>query len=122
MHTGIAAFYIKISILEKKYEEDESMQLHVNFLLHENNKLAASGIAFDDKFIAQILLMSLPHCVTLCVTPYQNSDPHFPSSHFHFQGPLFCFHYFSIPFDLFLELHMPDPACPPHFILVPRLP
>ena len=35
--------------------------------------------------------------ITLCVTLYQNSNPYFPSSHFHFPRPLLCIHYFSIP-------------------------
>jgi gag-polypeptide of LTR copia-type len=60
-HMGIATFYTKIGILKKKYEDGKSMQMHIDFLLHENNKLAAAGKAFDDEFMAQILLMSLLH-------------------------------------------------------------
>jgi gag-polypeptide of LTR copia-type len=76
-HTGIATFYTKIGILEKKYEDGESMQTHIDFLLRENNKLAAAGKAFDDEFMAQILLMSLPRpslWETITVTLLQSAS------------------------------------------------
>jgi gag-polypeptide of LTR copia-type len=60
MHTGIASFYIKIGILEKKFIEGDSMQAHIDFLTLENQKLAASKTSFNDKFMAQVILMSLP--------------------------------------------------------------
>jgi hypothetical protein len=56
--SGLNAYYIKIGILEKKYIEDESMPAHLSFLQLENRKLGAK--AFDDEFLAQIMLMSLP--------------------------------------------------------------
>ena len=37
------------------------------------------------------------YSVTLGVTPYWNSDPYFPSSHFCFQRPLLHIHFFSMP-------------------------
>ena len=40
--------------------------------------------------------ISLPY-VTLCATPYWNSDLYFPSSHSHFRRPLFRFYHFSVP-------------------------
>jgi gag-polypeptide of LTR copia-type len=76
-HTGIPTFYTKIGILEKKYEDGESMQMHIDFLLRENNKLAAAGKAFNNEFMAQILLMSLPHpslWETITVTLLQSTS------------------------------------------------
>lgn len=58
---GLAAYYIKIGTLEKRYsdESDETMLAHLNFITLENRKLGSK--AFDDEFLAQIMLMSLPH-------------------------------------------------------------
>jgi hypothetical protein len=55
---GLAAFYIKVGMLEKKYAEGENMHAHISFITSENHKLRDK--AFDDEFLAQILLMSLP--------------------------------------------------------------
>ena len=57
-HTGLSAFYTKVGILEKKYTNSEDMHTHLNFLTVENRKLDKK--AFDDKFLAQIMLVSLP--------------------------------------------------------------
>jgi hypothetical protein len=57
-NTGLAAFYIKVGMLEKKYVEGENMHTHISFLTTENRKLGNK--AFDDEFLAQVLLMSLP--------------------------------------------------------------
>jgi gag-polypeptide of LTR copia-type len=59
-HTGIAAFYMKVGMMKREYVEGESMQVHIDFLLGKNKKLAASKQAFDDEFMAQLILMSLP--------------------------------------------------------------
>jgi hypothetical protein len=56
--SGLAAYYIKIGILEKKYDEEESMHTHLSFIQSENRKLGPK--AFDDEFLAQIMLISLP--------------------------------------------------------------
>ncbi|KIM82709.1 hypothetical protein PILCRDRAFT_7621 [Piloderma croceum F 1598] len=55
---GLAAFYIKVGMLEKKYVEGMNMHTHISFFTTENHKLGNK--AFDDEFLAQILLMSLP--------------------------------------------------------------
>ena len=57
-HTGLSAFYTKVGILEKKYTDGEDMHTHLDFLTMENRKLDKK--AFDDEFLAQIMLMSLP--------------------------------------------------------------
>jgi hypothetical protein len=57
-HTGLAAFYIKVGMLSKKYTEGESMHTHLTLLMSENRKLGTK--AFDDEFLAQMMLMSLP--------------------------------------------------------------
>jgi hypothetical protein len=61
-HTGLAAFYIKVSMLNKKYTDGKSMHAHLSFFTTENCKLATK--AFNNEFLAQIMLMSLPHDLT----------------------------------------------------------
>jgi hypothetical protein len=39
-HTGLAAFYTKLGMLNKKYTDGESMHAHLSFLSTENRKLA----------------------------------------------------------------------------------
>jgi hypothetical protein len=58
LHTGLAAFYIKVGMLNKKYTDGESMHAHLSFFSTENSKLATK--AFDNEFLGQIMLMSLP--------------------------------------------------------------
>jgi len=58
INTGLAAFYTKIGMLEKKYTDGEDIHAHFNFIIMENHKLGKK--AFDDEFLAQVLLMSLP--------------------------------------------------------------
>jgi len=58
VNTGLTAFYTKIGMLEKKYTDGEDLHAHFNFIIMENRKLGKK--AFDDEFLAQILLMSLP--------------------------------------------------------------
>ena len=58
VHTRLAAFYTKMGILKKKYTEGEDLHAHFSHILMENRKLQKKG--FDDEFLAQILLMSLP--------------------------------------------------------------
>jgi hypothetical protein len=57
-HTSLAAFYIKVDMLNKKYTDGESMHAHLSFFSTENCKLATK--AFNDEFFVQIMLMSLP--------------------------------------------------------------
>jgi hypothetical protein len=58
-HTGLAAFYTKVGMLEKKYTDGDDMNSHLTFFTLENRKLGTN--AFDDEFLAQLMLMSLPH-------------------------------------------------------------
>jgi len=55
---GLSAFYMKVGILEKKYTNGEDMHAHLDFLTMENRKLDKK--AFNDEFLTQIMLMSLP--------------------------------------------------------------
>ncbi len=57
-HTGLAAFYTKVGMLEKKYTDGDDMNSHLTFFSMENRKLGKN--AFDDEFLAQLMLMSLP--------------------------------------------------------------
>ena len=57
-HTGLSAFYTKVGILEKKYTDGEDMHTHLDFLTMENRKFDKK--AFDNEFLTQIMLMSLP--------------------------------------------------------------
>jgi hypothetical protein len=57
-HTGLSVFYTKVGILEKKYNNGDDMHEHLNLLTMENRKLGTKG--FDDEFLAQVMLMSLP--------------------------------------------------------------
>ena len=45
-------------MLEKKYTDGDDMNLHLAFFSMENRKLGKN--AFDDEFLAQLMLMSLP--------------------------------------------------------------
>ena len=58
VHTGLATFYTKMGILEKKYTDGEDLHTHFSHITMENQKLQQKG--FDNEFLAQILLMSLP--------------------------------------------------------------
>ena len=58
-HTGLAAFWTKKGMMEKKYTDGEDMNTHLTFFTLENRKLGKQ--AFDDEFLAQLMLMSLPH-------------------------------------------------------------
>jgi hypothetical protein len=57
--TGMVAFWIKYGMLQKQFVDGESMLDHVDFFTKENRKLGTKG--FDDHFLAQLILMSLPH-------------------------------------------------------------
>jgi len=57
-HTGVAAFFIKVGMLQKKYNDGDDMNTHLTFFTMENRKLGTN--AFDDEFLAQLMLMSLP--------------------------------------------------------------
>ena len=58
-HTGLAAFWTKKGMLEKKYTDGEDMNAHLMFFTMENRKLGKQ--AFDDESLVQLMLMSLPH-------------------------------------------------------------
>ncbi|KAF8235243.1 hypothetical protein L208DRAFT_1376572 [Tricholoma matsutake] len=83
-NTGLAAFFIKRGIIKKCFNLDgvdpgsktlfSLMQAHLNHLILENKKLGDK--AFNDEFMAQLILMSLPHHTTwetLVVSLLQNS-------------------------------------------------
>jgi hypothetical protein len=55
-HTGLAVFYIKVGMLNKRYTDGESMHAHLSFFTTKNRKLDKK--AFDDEFLAQVMLMS----------------------------------------------------------------
>jgi transposase InsO family protein len=57
-HTGVAAFFTKVGMLQKKYTDGDDMNTHLTFFTMENRKLGTK--AFDDEFLAQLMLMSLP--------------------------------------------------------------
>ena len=57
-HTGVAAFFIKVGMLQKKYNDGDDMNTHLTFFTMENQKLGTN--AFDDEFLMQLMLMSLP--------------------------------------------------------------
>jgi len=57
-HTGVAAFFTKVGMLQKKYTDGDDMNTHLTFFTLENRKLGNN--AFDDEFLAQLMLMSLP--------------------------------------------------------------
>src|SRR5882762_3053530 len=78
-HTGLAAFYTKVGMLSKKYTEGENMHTHLSFLTTENRKLGTK--AFDDEFLAQVMLMSLPRdstWETLVVALLQSTNEQAP--------------------------------------------
>jgi hypothetical protein len=56
--TGMVAFWIKYGMLQKRYVEGENMLDHVDFFMKENRKLGTNS--FDNNFLAQLILMSLP--------------------------------------------------------------
>ena len=58
VHTRLATFYTKMGILKKKYTDGEDLHTHFSHITMENWKLQKKG--FDNEFLAQILLMSLP--------------------------------------------------------------
>ncbi|KIK60253.1 hypothetical protein GYMLUDRAFT_1000242 [Collybiopsis luxurians FD-317 M1] len=57
--TGLNAFYTKCGMMDKRYNDGDNMQGHINFFILENKKLSTSD-AFSDEFLAQLMLMSLP--------------------------------------------------------------
>jgi hypothetical protein len=66
-------------MLNKKYTDGESMHAHLSFLSTENHKLATK--ALDNKFLAQIMLISLPHdstWETLVVALLQSTNDKIP--------------------------------------------
>lgn len=76
--SGVAAFFIKLGMIERKYVPGESMTTHINALLQDNARLRQSKQSFDDEFIAQLMLFSLPRNIgqweTLTVTLLQGSS------------------------------------------------
>ena len=58
MHTGVAVFFMKVGMLQKKYTDNDNMNMHLTFFTMENRKLEKK--AFDDEFLVQLMLMSLP--------------------------------------------------------------
>lgn len=63
-NTGIAAFYIKVRLLQTKFVEGSSLQTHISTMALDNKRLATYKKAFDDEFFAQLLLVSLPPSTT----------------------------------------------------------
>ena len=45
-------------MLQKKYTDGDDMNMHLTFFIMENRKLGTK--AFDDEFLVQLMLMSLP--------------------------------------------------------------
>ncbi|KAF5387137.1 hypothetical protein D9615_002165 [Tricholomella constricta] len=79
--SGVTAFYTKVGMLQRKYIDGESMQAHISALLNDNARLRASKDESDDKFIAQLLLLTLPQSTTwemLTVALLQNTTPSNP--------------------------------------------
>ena len=58
MHTGVTVFFMKVRMLQKKYTDSNDMNTHLMFFTMENQKLGKN--ASDDKFLVQLILMSLP--------------------------------------------------------------
>ena len=58
MHTGVAMFFMKVGMLQKKCTNGDDMNMHLIFVTMENQKLGKN--AFDDEFLVQLMLMSLP--------------------------------------------------------------
>ena len=56
---SLAAFYTRVGMLTKVFTEGKSMHTHLTFFIMENHKLDTK--AFNDKFLAQLMLMPLPH-------------------------------------------------------------
>ena len=57
-HTGIAMFFTKVGMLQKRYTDGDDMNMHLTLFTNENQKLGKN--AFDDEFLVQLMLMSLP--------------------------------------------------------------
>ena len=53
-HTGIAMFFMKVGMLQKKYTDNNDMNMHLTFFTMENWKLRKK--AFDDEFLVQLML------------------------------------------------------------------
>ena len=60
MHSGITAFYIKIRIIEHKYVDGAPITDHIRWICTENQHLLGMKKGLDDKFLALLLLHSLP--------------------------------------------------------------
>ena len=56
--TSQTAPYIKVGMLTKQYTEGDNMHTHLSFFTTENQKLSTKG--FDNEFLTQVMLMSLP--------------------------------------------------------------
>ena len=68
-------------MLEKKYVDSEDIHAHFSFFITENKKLSKKS-AFTDEFLAQIMLMSLPHeisswetLITTVLQPVTDNNP-----------------------------------------------
>jgi gag-polypeptide of LTR copia-type len=59
-HSGVTAFYIKIGIIEHKYIDGNPMANHIGWIWAENQCLLGIKKGLDDKFLALLLLHSLP--------------------------------------------------------------
>ena len=51
-------FFMKVGMLQKKYTDGNDMNMHLTFFTIENQKLRKK--VFDDEFLVQLMLMSLP--------------------------------------------------------------
>ena len=49
---------MKVEMLQKKYTDSDNINIHLMFFTLENQKLGNN--AFDNEFLAQLILMSLP--------------------------------------------------------------
>jgi hypothetical protein len=58
--SGLNLFWTKMGIIHKHYSEGEDINDYCDFFKKENSKLP-EGEAFDGPFLAQLMLMGLPH-------------------------------------------------------------
>jgi gag-polypeptide of LTR copia-type len=62
-HNSMTAFYTTIALLKQEYKDGKSMQQHISSYLTDNHLLYQIGPKhmLSNEFLAQLLLMSLPH-------------------------------------------------------------
>ena len=91
-YSGMAAFYVKVDMFDRKYTPGTSMADHLAFFETGNLRLTSAGEEFGDVLLAQLMLHSIPSSIetwnTVLTNILTNASSTFPLTSFDVKAKL----------------------------------